>query len=33
LVSATGSFTATVSDAMAGWPAYDAYLFAFKMAH
>ena len=33
LVSATGSFTATISDAMAGWPAYDAYLFAFKMAH
>ncbi len=33
LVSTTGSFTATVSDAMAGWPAYDAYLFAFKMAH
>ena len=32
LVSATGSYTATVNDALAGWPGYDAYLFAFKMA-
>lgn len=31
LVSTTGSFTATITDAMSGWPAYDGYLFTFKL--
>ena len=31
LVSTTGSFTGTVTDALSGWPAYDGFLFTFKL--
>lgn len=33
VATATGSFTASFADVTNGWPAYDSYLFTFKMAH
>ena len=30
-ISSTGSYTATINDATAGWPAYTAYVFAFRL--
>ena len=32
IVSSIGSYTATFKDATAGWPAYTAYVFGFKLA-
>jgi hypothetical protein len=31
LVNTTGSYTATITNNINAWPAYDAYLFAFKL--
>ncbi|MBZ5700325.1 MAG: Ig-like domain-containing protein [Acidobacteriia bacterium] len=31
LVSATGSYTATITSATSGWPAYTAYVFTFRL--
>jgi hypothetical protein len=32
IVSSVGSYIATFNDATAGWPAYTAYVFGFKLA-
>ena len=31
IASSIGSYTATINDATAGWPAYTAYLFTFRL--